>query len=194
MILLSGFLIDSMYMHEFGIRNLFIYLGVVDHSYSIESVVSNINMEYKKQQLGKWRYDFEVGLQELDVSPLYRFLTTQANEIRSSTRHDVKVKTPSNRVRRFQVRIPEDQKDGTDSKTVGVDCSQTSLEDVEKAVIFPYDHRLKADVSMPYSPFDCRLFVRTGCYRIIYLALYTLSFNYLELHSCRRYRLQQRRK
>ncbi|XP_062508596.1 uncharacterized protein LOC134184849 isoform X2 [Corticium candelabrum] len=136
--------------------------SVVDHSYSIESVVSNINMEYKKQQLGKWRYDFEVGLQELDVSPLYRFLTTQANEIRSSTRHDVKVKTPSNRVRRFQVRIPEDQKDGTDSKTVGVDCSQTSLEDVEKAVIFPYDHRLKADVSMPYSPFDCRLFVRTA--------------------------------
>ena len=158
MILLSGFLIDSMYMHEFGIRNLFIYLGVVDHSYSIESVLSNINVEYKKQQLGKWRYDFEVGLQELDVSPLYRFLTTQADEIRSITRHDVKVKTPSNRVRRLQVRIPEDQKFGTDSKTVG-------------AVIFPYDHRLIADVSMPYSPFDCRLFVRTGRYRIIYLAL-----------------------
>ena len=142
------------------IRILFIHLGKPHQScYSIESIQSNMD----KKQGGKWKYDFEVGLQELDVSPLYRFLTTDAFEIRSITRYDVKVRTPSNRVRRFQVRIPEDQNAGAGTNTVGVDRSQTtSLDDVETVVFFSYDNRLLADVSMPYSPFDCRLFVRTG--------------------------------
>ena len=152
--------------------------------YFIENVLSK--MKFRKQG-GNWTNTFEPGLQERDLFPLHRYVTVHAEATHSSTRHDMKFRTPSNRERRFKVWIPGDEYDGTGVRqTPGVHPSeQKSAEDGQRVgcgyLFFPYNSRLVADVSMPYYPFDCRLLVRTGLYSItcVYAERHRFFYCYL---------------
>ncbi|XP_062507850.1 uncharacterized protein LOC134184229 isoform X2 [Corticium candelabrum] len=129
-------------------------------SYNIGQVI----WKMKHSEHGtNWTSVFESGFQEQDWFPFCRFLEENAALIHSTTRHDMKFTTPSHRVRRFKVWIPEYQTGGTDD----VDPSQQEyLEGGRKVgcgvLLFPDTKRLIAEVSMPYYPLDCRLLIQTG--------------------------------